>query len=499
MSLTWESALPLGVLLSSLVTGLAIFGLKERQARLRTALNLGGAVVKLVLILAIFEGVLRGVQFEARLRMLPGIDLLLRVDPISLLFVALSGVLWLLTTVYAVGYLEGSPNRSRFFGFFSLCVTATMGIALAGNLLTFLVFYEALTLATYPLVVHRGTREARAAGAVYLSYTLMGGAVLLLAVVWLHALAGPAEFTGGGTLGERDLPALPLTIIFFLMMAGLGVKAALVPLHGWLPRAMVAPAPVSALLHAVAVVKAGVYGIIRVVYDLYGIEFAYALGVLGPLSAVAAFTILYGSIKALQQTDLKRRLAYSTVSQVAYIVLGASVVGPVATAGGLVHLVHQGIMKVTLFFCAGNLSETLGIKRVDQMRGAGRRMPFTMAAFTLAAFGMVGVPPLAGFVSKWYLGFGGVVAGEPWVLVVLIASGVLNAIYFLPLVHAAWFLEPDGSWRDVGPPARAETRWTLLIPPVVTAALSLAFGLLAGLPNSPIDLARRIAAGLYLP
>jgi multicomponent Na+:H+ antiporter subunit D len=493
------AALPLGVLLSSLVTGLLIFGLKEHQVRLRTVLNLTGAVIKLLLIAAVFAGVLSGVEFEARLPMLPGIDLLLRVDPISLLFVALSGVLWLLTTVYAIGYLEGSPNQSRFFGFFSLCVTATMGIALAGNLLTFLVFYEALTLATYPLVVHRGSREARSAGAVYLAYTLLGGAVLLLGIAWLHVLAGPVELAHGGALAPMDLPATPLTIIFALMVGGLGVKAALVPLHGWLPRAMVAPAPVSALLHAVAVVKAGVYGIVRVVYDLYGIGYAHELGVLGPLSVAAAFTILYGSIRALQQRDLKRRLAYSTVSQLSYIVLGASILGPTATAGGLAHLVHQGIMKVTLFFCAGNLSETLGIKRVEEMRGVGRRMPWTMAAFTVGSFGMIGVPPLAGFVSKWYLGMGGVAAGERWILAVLVASSLLNAAYFLPLVHAAWFEAPVGPWKERGPVTRAETRWTLLLPPVVTAGLTVAFGLLAGMAVSPIDLARRIAAGLYLP
>jgi multicomponent Na+:H+ antiporter subunit D len=244
-------------------------------------------------------------------------------------------VLWLLTTVYAIGYLEGSPHRSRFFGFFSLCVTATMGIALAGNLLTFFVFYEMLTVVTYPLVVHRGTVGSLKAGRTYLIYTLFGGVVFLLGAVWLHSLVGAADFVVGGSVAHLlATHRTDLVIVFALLITGLGVKAALVPLHGWLPEAMVAPAPVSALLHAVAVVKAGAFGIVRVVYDVFGVETAAALGVLGPLAVVAAVTVLYGSVRALTQDDLKRRLAYSTVSQLSYITLGVAILGPLATTGG---------------------------------------------------------------------------------------------------------------------------------------------------------------------
>ena len=327
------------------------------------------------------------------------------------LFVTLSTVLWLLTTIYAIGYLEGSPHRSRFFGFFSLCVTATVGVALAGNLITFVIFYELLTLATYPLVVHRGTEVARRAGQTYLAYTVSGGALLLLATVWLYTLTGSLEFTPQGFLWRREHGPV-LVIIFALLIAGFGVKAALVPLHGWLPQAMVAPAPVSALLHAVAVVKAGAFGIVRVVYDVFGVEFAASLGVMQPLAWLAAVTIIYGSLRALFQDDLKRRLAFSTVSQVSYIALGVAIVGPIATIGGIVHLVHQGLMKITLFFCAGNLAETLGVHKISEMNGAGRRMPWTMAAFTVGAFGMIGAPPIAGFISKWYLGLGALETGQ---------------------------------------------------------------------------------------
>jgi multicomponent Na+:H+ antiporter subunit D len=489
--MTWHAALPLWVLLSSLVPGLLIFSLAERRTRIRTILNIAAAITKIVLVGMIGWGVLNGEHYETRLPFVPGADLLLRADSFSLLFVTLSAVLWLVTTIYAVGYLEGSPARSRFFGFFSISVASTMGIALAGNLLTFFVFYELLTLSTYPLVVHRGTPEAVRAGDLYLRYTFFGGAVLLVGVAALYTLAGSLEFTEGGALGELagEHHAM-LIVVFVLLIAGLGVKAALIPLHTWLPVAMVAPAPVSALLHAVAVVKAGAFGITRVVYDVYGIRVAHDLGVTRPLAIVAAATIIYGSLKALVQDDLKRRLAYSTVSQVSFIVLGVAVVGTLSTVGGIVHLVHQGLMKITLFFCAGNLAHELGIHGVAELRGVGRRMPLTMAAFTVAALGMIGVPPLAGFITKWYLGVGALEAGEPWVIGVLIASSLLNAAYLLPIVYNAWFREPLEPWRPR--PGRLEVDLWLLLPTLATAALSLAAGLFPDTPLSPLRWAQLI-------
>jgi multicomponent Na+:H+ antiporter subunit D len=492
----WEALIPVLALASSLVPGVIIFLLSEQQYRIRTILNLAGAVIKLILVAVMLGGAYFGREYETRLPMLPGLDFLFRADALAMLFITLSAFLWLLTTVYAVAYLEGSPHRGRFFGYFSLCVTTTIGIALAGNLFTFVVFYEALTLATYPLVVHRGTPESLRAGRVYLAYTLGGGAVLLLGAVWLHAIVGPIYFGETGSVaslenGHRG----ELIAIFLLLIAGLGVKASLVPLHGWLPIAMVAPAPVSALLHAVAVVKAGAFGIVRVVYDVYGIDFAYALGVTPILAGIAALTIVYGSICALFQDGLKRRLAFSTISQVSYITLGVAVMGPSSTVGGVVHLVHQGLMKITLFFCAGNLSETLHIHNIRQMNGIGWRMPWTMTAFTLAAFGMIGLPPMAGFISKWYLGMGGLEAGQPWVLAVLAISTILNAAYFLPLVYTAWF-KPSG---DSLPPGRQEAGWALLAPPLVTAILSLLVGLFAAVPFSPLQWTRLIVTREYQP
>ncbi|MDZ7584757.1 MAG: proton-conducting transporter membrane subunit [Thiobacillus sp.] len=493
--------LPALVVLSSFLPGLVIFFLAEERIRLRIALNLIGALAKIALIGVMLWGVLNDHEYVFRHTVLPGLDLVLKADALALLFVTLSAVLWLFTTLYAIGYLEGAPHRSRFFGFFSLCVTATVGVAMAGNLFTFFLFYELLTLATYPLVVHRGTEKALRAGHIYLAYTLGGGALLLIGTVWLYGVAGQVDFAPGGTLSTLTPDtAGQLQIIFLLLIAGLGVKAALVPLHGWLPMAMVAPAPVSALLHAGAVVKAGAFGIVRVVYEVYGIEFVQSLALLLPLAIAASITILWGSLRALFQDDLKRRLAYSTVSQVAYIVLGVTLFGPLGTLGGLVHLVHQGIMKITLFFCAGNYAETLGIHKVSEMDGVGRRMPWTTLAFTLGAFGMIGVPPLAGFISKWYLGLGALEAGMPWVLAVLAASSLLNAAYFLPILHRAWFRPPSTAWPHESIPQRGrwETAPLLLLPPLATAAATLVVGLFAASDFSPLDWAKLIADREYL-
>lgn len=493
-----DAWVPIAVVASSLLTGLIIFTLPEHRRTLRTALNLAGVAAKLFFVVMMLWNVSRIQDYEARLALLPGLDLVLHADELGLLFMTLSAVLWAVTTVYAVGYLEDSPHRSRFFGFFSLCVSATAGIALAGNLFTLFVFYEILTLVTYPLVIHRGTPAALAAGRTYLMYTLPSGVLLLLAVVGAHVLTGPQDFAGGGYLKPFAAEhSGTLVLLFAALVVGFGVKAALVPLHGWLPRAMVAPAPVSALLHAVAVVKAGAFAILRVVYEVFGIEFAAALGLLTPLAVAASLTIVYGSLRALTQDELKKRLAYSTVSQVSYIVLGAAVLGPMSTIGGLVHLVHQGLMKITLFFSAGNYAETLGVHHVSEMDGIGHRMPLTTAAFTVGALGMIGVPPVAGFVSKLYLGAGAAEAGQWWVIVVLAVSSLLNAMYFLPILHRAWFRPPRGPWPEEHGRGR-DAKAMLLVPVLLTALFSVGVGVLAAMPWSPLDWARLIVRREYV-
>ena len=486
--------LPMAILMSSLGIAPVILAMPDDWRGLRTAVNLGAATIKVALVAWLSVAVADGAEFGVSVEIAPGLSLALQADALSVLFLALSAALWFLTTLYAVGYLEGGTDRSRFFGFFSLCVASTVGIAMAANLFTFLVFFELLTLATWPLVVHRGSAEAHRAGRIYLAYTLGGGLALTLGTVWLHTHAGEISFVPRGVLG--DLPQtepVALTVIFVLLIAGVGVKAALVPLHGWLPLSMVAPAPVSALLHAVAVVKAGAFGIMRIVYDVYGVETVQVLGLATPLLALAAVTILWGSLRALTQDDLKKRLAYSTVSQVSYITLGVALVSPVAAIGGLAHLIHQGIMKITLFLAAGNFAEGRGVKTVSAMDGMGRLMPGATIAFTIGALGMIGVPPLAGFMSKWYLGAGGLDAGQPAVVALLAGSSLLNAAYFLPILYRAWF-------RDPPHPSKPKRRigWMLSLPPAATAALIVIAGLLANAPFSPLGWTRFIVSLEYL-
>lgn len=493
--MSFNEYLPLLVIASSLLPGLIIFVLPEERVLLRSLLNLLGAVTKLVLIGLLLAGVVAGEEFGLRYTLAPGMELVFKADPLALLFVSLSAGLWLFTTLYAIGYLEHAPNRSRFFGFFSLCVTATMGIAMAGNLLTFFIFYELLTLATFPLIVHRGTPQAMRGGTIYLAYTLFGGALLLIGIVWLNQLTGQIDFAQGGVLSTMEgLPGTQLKLIFLLLIAGVGVKAAMVPLHGWLPRAMVAPAPVSALLHAVAVVKAGAFGVVRIVYEIYGIEYAQSLGLLLPLAVAAAITILWGSLRALFQGELKKRLAFSTVSQVSYILLGVGIFGMAGTVGGLVHLVHQGIMKITLFFCAGNYAETLGIHEIHEMDGAGRRMPLTSLAFSIGALGMMGAPLTAGAISKAWLKTGAEAADMHWAVWVLTVSSLLNMAYFLPILYRLWLKPLPVSWPHEEIPARGrrETNWLLLLPPLVTAGATVAAYLFSEAGFSPLAFARMI-------
>ncbi len=485
------AALPLLILMTSLVPAVLGFFVAQESHVLRNTLNLGGALLKLGLIVAMLVAVAGGASYESEVPLAPGLVLLLRVDALALLFVSLSATLWLLTTLYAIRYFGTKAELSRFFGFFSLCVAATTGIALSGSLISFFIFFELLTLSTWPLVAHKQDGASLRAARVYLAYALPGSVALLWAIIWLESSTGPVLFTEPPDLSVLDPNAL--RAIFVLFILGLGVKAAVIPLHGWLPTAMAAPAPVSALLHAVAVVKAGAFGMVRIIYDVFGSEQMVALGLSVPLAALASATILWGSIRALQQDEIKKRLAFSTVSQVSYILLGAALASPLAMIGGLVHLVHQGLMKITLFFCAGIYDEQAGIKRIEELDGMGARMPWTSACFSLGAMGMIGLPPLAGFVSKFYLALGGIEAGAPWVLGVLAGSTLLNAAYFLPLLHRLWFrpARADAGGSEAAP--------ALILPAVVTAAGSLGVGLLAASDLSPLGWANLIVMRDYVP
>jgi multicomponent Na+:H+ antiporter subunit D len=451
----------------------------------RRFLVLSAATVKFLVILSMLPGSLDGTVYVYRVvDFPPGVGISFRADSLGMFFALVSSTLWVLTTIYAIGYMRGKREQVRFFGFFALCVSTTVGISFAENLLTLFLFYEVLTLCTYPLVIHDETPAALRAGRKYLAYTLGGGALILLGMVLVQHLAGSLTFSQAGVFSTgAGGPALAAT--FFVLVAGFGIKAAIMPLHGWLPTAMVAPTPVSALLHAVAVVKAGVFGLLRVIYNLFGVDLLAVLGYTAWLAAFAAFTIVAGSLMALAQDNLKRRLAYSTISQLSYIVLAASLLTPFAALAAVAHIANQAFAKITMFFVAGAIQQTTGKTHIHELAGIGRLMPWTMSAFTVAALSFIGVPLLAGFVTKWYLSLGALEAGAPWFVALMVASSLLNAAYWLPILHMAWFRAPGA-----GEPRAREAELLLLAPTLISAAYVVLLGVTMRVPGMPFSLAR---------
>lgn len=415
-----------------------------------------------------------------------GIALELRVDQTGLFFGLIASGLWVVTCFYSIGYVRAhnEGHQTRYFASFAACIGSTLGVAFAGNLVTFLVFYEMLSLATYPLVIHNESPRAIRSGRKYLTYALTAGVLLMAAVIWTGQAAGTYEFTAGGILNPGALSASSMRILFLLFIAGVGVKAGLMPLHGWLPAAMVAPTPVSALLHAVAVVKSGVFGIIRVVGFVFGPETMQGYGLDSLLLLVAGVTILLASCIALRSDNLKRRLAYSTIGHLSYIVLGVALLNREGFAGGMLHMVNHATMKITLFFCAGAIIVHLHKENVSQLNGIGRAMPWTMGAFAIGALGLAGVPPVNGFLSKWLLCEG----STRLTMAVLLTSGLLNAAYFFPIVHRAFFRPPDEAVAQKG-----EAPLMMLIPICIVASLSL---ILFFWPDLFLNMARDVAAAV---
>ncbi|MCJ0621088.1 cation:proton antiporter [Haloarcula hispanica] len=441
-----DSLRPILAILVSAVAIPAILSLKGRP-NVREGVTLFVAFAKFGIIASMVPGVLSGTEYEFAIgQFATGIELAFSVDPLGLLFGLLASLLWIVTSFYSIGYMRGLNEhaQTRYFASFAASLASAIGVAFASNLLTLFVCYELLTVSTYPLVTHDETEEARAAGRKYLAYTFGGGVAVLGGTVLVFVLAGTTAFTPGGIEALATADPTLARAAFALLAAGFGVKAALMPMHSWLPDAMVAPTPVSGLLHAVAVVKSGVFGIARVVLDVYGTGTMEQLGVGLPLAAIAAFTLLTASIIALRQDNLKRRLAYSTISQLSYIVLGLGLLHGQALTGGLLHIPAHAFMKLTLFFCAGAIHVETHTDDISDMAGIGKRMPLTMAAFAVAAAGMAGIPLVAGFVSKWYLVIGALsLDGGLIFAAALLVSGVLNIAYFWPIVYQAYFESPE--------------------------------------------------------
>ncbi len=403
------------------------------------------------------------------LHLAPGLAIKFTAEPLGLLFAMVAGGLWPLAGLYTVGYLRGlgEKNQTRFMVFYAIAIHAALAIALSGNLLTLFVFYEMLTFSTYPLVTHKGTDEARRAGRIYLGILVSSSIIFLLfGIVSVWVLTGTLDFTSGGILaGHINNAYVPLLLALFAF--GIG-KAALMPLHRWLPAAMVAPTPVSALLHAVAVVKAGVFAMLKISIYIFGIDFLATIGASDWLVWVASFSILAASLVALSKTNLKARLAYSTISQLGYIVLGAALAAPLAASGAALHIATHAAGKITLFFCAGAIYVAHHLTDIKDMDGLGRRMPITYLALALAALSIIGVPPLGGAWSKFMLMGGALDNGHVIVLGVLIVSSLLNLVYLGDIVLRGFFAG-DNTNAPI-----AEAPLFCLIPLVLTALLTLA-------------------------
>jgi len=428
------------------------------------------------------------------MRLVPGLDLQLSVDALGITFGLLAAGLWVVAGVYSSGYMRASnlKHRPRFLAAFAASIGAALGVAFAGNLLTFFVFYELLTLATYPLVVHKQSPAAFAAGRRYLVFSLGGGLALLTAVAWTWNLTGTLTFVPGGFLQGAASPTV-LAVLFALFVTGVAVKAAVMPLHAWLPAAMVAPTPVSALLHAVAVVKAGVFGVMRVLGFVFGPDSLQGFVGAPLLAAMAMATIVIGSLIALRQDNLKRRLAYSTIVHLSYIVLGAALVAPLGMLGSVLHMVNHGLAKITLFFCAGAIYAATGKENISDLGGLGRRMPWTFGAFTVASLALVGIPGLSGFVGKLFLARGAVDSGDVVAAAVILGASLLTAAYLLPIVRIAFFPVAGES----APVARQEAPLAMVVPLVITAVLVVVFGVVPSVIDVQFGLAADVADQVF--
>lgn len=490
----YNSYIPLYAVLVSLAA-VPLIILNSRHPNIREFWTILAASIKFLLVVSLVPSVV----FQNKnaliniIEISPGLSLSLKVDSFGLFFAIVASGLWVLTSIYNIGYVRGlkEHKQTRYFASFAVCLSATIGVAFSANLLTFLIFYETLTIATYPLVIHKETKEAISAGRKYLAYTLSAGVVLLAAISWLYIRTGNIDFTAGGIFTDSVQYNGIDKFIFILFLCGVGVKSAIIPLHSWLPTAMIAPTPVSALLHAVAVVKSGVFGAVRVIGFVFGPYFMHQTGMDMVVVIAACSTIVIASLLAFAQDNLKRLLAYSTIGHLSYIVLGAALLSPSSFTGGILHLLNHATLKITLFFCAGAIYVTHHQENISGMNGIAKSMPLTMIAFTIGALGLIGIPPLNGFISKWYLGQGALEGGKPFALIVLLLSGLLNAGYFIPIIYKAFFnsTQSYNQFKEASP--------FLLVPLLLTAFFSILIGLFPDLLFCFYSIASSISRSIF--
>jgi multicomponent Na+:H+ antiporter subunit D len=466
---------PLLAIMVSLIAACLILLTGERLKNLREFWTILASVIKFIIVVSMIPSVLKGNILEYTIISLaPGLFLQFRVDAFGLLFGILASTLWIATSFYSIGYMRGLKEhaQTRYFFCFAIALSATIGIAFSANLLTLFVFYEMLTMATYPLVAHKETPEAIKGGRKYLTYTLTAGVLILLSMAIIYRLTGTLDFKPGGFMAG-SAPTETLRFLFVTLVMSFGVKAAIMPLHEWLPTAMVAPTPVSALLHAVAVVKAGVFGVLRVILFVFGPAFLHDSGLWILLAYLVSFTIIVSCFFALAQDNIKRRLAFSTINNLSIVILGAALLTPSAIKGGMLHIAFHGFMKITLFFVAGAIYVKTHKQNVSELDGLGRQMPLTMGSFAIGAMGVSGIPPTCGFISKWYLCIGSLSTNEIIFLFVFLASALLDAAFFFPIVFRAFFKKP----REDVTMQFNEASLFMVTPLMITAVLSVIWGI----------------------
>jgi len=483
----------------SLVAAILILLTGERARNLRESWTILAAVIKFGIVASMAPYILDNKILEYTLvSIAPGLLIQFKVDALGIFFALTASFLWIVTSFYSIGYVRSLKEhaQTRFFICFAVALSATMGVAFSANMFTTFLFYEIITICTFPLVAHKETPEALKGARKYMTY-LLGTSIAfqLVAVILTYNIAGTLDFSNQGVFNavRGQVSDLFLTVIFVLFMAGIA-KAAMMPFHSWLPAAMVAPTPVSALLHAVAVVKTGVFVVLKVVLHIFGINLLQELGLGTALAYFASFTIVVASIIALKQDNLKRRLAYSTISQLSYVILGVALLTPSGITGSIMHIVLHAFGKITLFFTAGAIYVAAHKTNISELDGIGKKMPFTMAAFTLGALSMIGIPPLGGFLSKWYIALGSIEADQIPIIIVLAGSTILNACYFLPIVYAAFFKEPVADAHHSHPTSGLHEAPAFMVVPLVltaTGALALFF-----YPSLFLDLARMVVAGV---
>lgn len=441
MNPVWTILPPLAV-----IPFIIIFGEKRSNAR-ESAIIIAGAVLFLLNYLIYQNLTDNQPSMTAGFRIMPGLSVEFSAEPIGVMFGLMASFLWVITTVYSIGYMRGhdEQHQSRFYCCFAVALSAVMAVSYSGNLLTLFIAYEVLSLSTYPLVTHSGTEKAKQAGRIYLGM-LMGTSFIFLlpAIIWTYSLTGTLDFTPGGVFSTENATYGQMGIILILFVFGIS-KAAVMPFHKWLPRAMVAPTPVSALLHAVAVVKTGVFSILKISVYIFGVDKLNGSDAVNFLLVFAAATILLASLMAIRQNNLKARLAYSTVSQLSYIVMAALIASQLSAMSGSFHIVTHAFAKITLFFCAGVILVAVHKTEISDLDGLGKTMPVTMAAFLIASIGIIGIPPVAGFWSKLMLAQSTVQTDQVWLLIVLMVSTLLNIAYLMPIPIRAFFRPPRTS------------------------------------------------------